>query len=229
VPIADSTSVELHAAQRAAPQRARLRRAPGLGPLSAITVALDSRANSWRITVAAELSEASAWHLGELRVPPALTRQTGSRVVCIACCPGAVGWVVEALPFTSAIPPYDTAAPTETGLLEFSAADVGQLEPGIVAVGRAELVGARKGFQSGTMAPGNSQVTVPADRKIQRVSAWQVGIGGVFGIESYVEAVPIPPNGAASVQVDRFGSGAGAVWFVGIPAGGGGYVIEFLE
>jgi hypothetical protein len=227
VPIADSTSVELHAAQRAAPQRARLRRAPGLGPLSAITVALDSRANSWRITVAVELREASAWHLGELRVPPALTRQTGSRVVCVACCPGAVGWVVEALPYVDA-PPYDTTNPLERGYLEIAAADVGMAETGIRPVGRVELVGARGRYLSGGLAAGNTDVAVAASRKIRRVSAWQVGTGGAFNVNAGA-FVPIPPNGAASVAVDQFGSGATAVRFLALPAGGGGYVIEFLE
>lgn len=226
--MADSTRVQL-SARTLVPERAHLRTADGLGPFSALSIALDSRANSWRLRVHAELAPASTWRVGELLVPPPLTPSEGTRVVAVCCCPGAVGWVVDALPYVSAVPPYDTADPLEKGYLEIAAADVGMIEMGIHPVGRTELIGARKNYQSGTMAPGNSQVTVPADRKIQRVSAWQVGVGGIFGIEAYIEAVPIPPNGAASVQVDRFGTGAGAVWFVGIPAGGGGYVIEFLE
>lgn len=227
MPIADTTRIELHGAQRNAPHRARLRRAPGLGPLSAVTIALDSRRNGWRLGVHVELKEASTWRVGEILVPVPLNPAEGTRVVAVACCPGAVGWAVDAQPYQGA-QPYAAADVTEVGHLEIGAADVGMLAPGIHVVGRAELVGARRNYVGDLLAPGNTQITIGPERLIQRVSAWQVGAGGVFGIEAGL-AVPIPPNGAASVAVDRYGTDAGAVWFAAIPAGGGGYVIEFLE
>lgn len=222
----DHARVELNA-NTAAPVRARLRTEPGLGPISACTIALDSRRNCWRLRVHAELAPASTWRVGEILVPLPLNPAEGTRVVALACCPGAAGWVVDALPYQAA-QPYAASDPTEAGYLEIAAADVGMVEPGIHVVGRAELVGARRNYIGDLLAAGNTQITIGPERLIQRVSAWQVGAGGVFGIEAGF-AVPIPPNGAASVAVDRYGTDAGAVWFAAIPAGGGGYVIEFLE
>ena len=222
----DSTRVQL-SARTLVPERAHLRTADGLGPFSALSIALDSRANSWRLRVHAELAPASTWRVGELLVPPPLTPSEGTRVVAVCCCPGAVGWVVDALPYVDA-PPYNTTDPLEKGYLEISAADVGMVEMGIHPIGRTELIGSRARYLSSGLAAGNTDVAVAAARKIQRVSAWQVGAGGALNVNAGT-FVPIPPNGAASVAVDQFGSGATAVRFLAIPAGGGGYVIEFLE
>lgn len=222
----DSTRVQL-SPRTGAPERARLRTEPGLGPISALSIALDSRGNCWRVRVHAELSPASTWRVGEILVPAPLTPSEGSRVVALACCPGAVGWAIDALPVVAA-PPYDTTTPSEKGYLEIAAADVGLLELGIHPIGRVELVGSRRRYTGGGLAAGNTAITIGPERRIQRISAWQDGVGAIFNVNGGA-VVPLPPNGAATLETDQFGWGPAAVWFQNFPALGGGYTIDFLE
>lgn len=223
----DSTRVQL-SPRVTAPTRARLRTEPGLGPISALSIALDSRGSCWRLRVHAELAPASTWRLGELLVLSPLTPSEGTRIVGLACCPGAVGWVVDVLPYYTA-PPYDVRDLTEAGYLEIAAADLGMLEPGIHPVGRVELVGSRRRYLANPLVAGNTDVAMTAAQRLVKVSAWQVGTGGVIRAGGSAWTVPLPPNGAASVEHDGFGIGAQTVQFLGFPAGGGGYVIEFQE
>lgn len=216
----DDARRELHARQTAAPQRVRIEREAALGPISAIAVALKSARNAWRLTVHAELVPGRPWRLGAIVVPIPATSGEGSRVVAIATVPGASSWVVDAMPEGA------PADPNEVGELELAAADVGTV--GLVAVGRAEVVGERRRYTAAALAAGATLVTVDVGRRVRRVAAWQVGAGGTVAVNGGL-AIPLPPNGTASVDLDQYGIGAGAVAFAAIPAGGGGYLVEYLE
>jgi hypothetical protein len=210
----------IHAGQTAAPQRLRLDRETGLGAVSAIAVALRSTANAWRLAIYAELIEARPWYVGTVVVPIPIVRGEGSHIVAIATVPGATSWIVDAMP--DGIP----AAPGEVAELEIAAADVGVA--GLVAIGRAEIVGERLRYTADSLLAGASVITLATSRRIRRVSAWQDGTGGAMRVNGGAW-IPLPPNGAATLETDQWAIGVASVAFSAIPAGGGGYSIEYEE
>lgn len=205
-------------AQSGPPQRVRTH-ADG-APCPGLVVGLVARQNAWTLRVHAELAgPGDVYLLGVVHVPPAVRASDQARVVAIAHCPGAVAWTVEAACAS-------VAAAGERSGLELAALLVGSGAPGLHHVPPAELEGARRSYQGGVLEPGDTSVTIGRGSRVLVVSAWQVGEGGTVTIGSD-NAVPLPPDGAVTIEPARYVSAAAGleIAFESIETAGG-YLIE---
>jgi hypothetical protein len=219
-----SCRLDLVARQGLVPQLLELRQPTGLGAISSLSIALGSRLVAWRLAVFAELASGQRSRLGAVVVPAPTSRDLGVRVVAMATAPGAVGWMVEAMPDGA------PADPREVGFLELAASDVSGAVP-LRALLPAELVGERRRQVAGIIGPSASAtLTILTTQRVRRVSAWQVGTGCRIAVTGMSGAATLPPDGAASVDLDVAGTGAGTV-VVGPTAlaGSAGYLVDYVE
>jgi hypothetical protein len=216
----DSARIEIGARVTVAPQRLRLERTGSAPAVSALAIALQSQSNAWVLEVHAELVPGRPWKIGEIVVPAPSSGIDSSRIVALACVPGARGWMVGIAPHGT---PLD---PDEIGILEIAASDVGLPVP-LVPVAPAFVTSEVRSYMAGTLAAGATSITVPAGTRIGSVSAWQDGDGGTMAVLGG-DAIPLPPTGTVVLRVEVDAIGVGSVTFAAIPVGGGGYLIELL-
>ena len=151
-------------------------------------------------------------------IAPAVT-QTPSRVVAIASCPGCAGFRVS----VELHPDVATAHECNVELGELP--DL-HAAPGLVAIEpHAILHGQRYAYLSAVLGAGATVVPIPANQRVQTVSAIAFAAGGTMAVAGGA-AIPLPAN--VGVQLAPRGTLRGPVNvnFAAIPAAGADYIIE---
>ena len=182
-----------------------------------------SSAASWTLKVEAILFDRAATReLGRVETITPLVTQTPSRVVAIATCPGCRGFRVT-VELTEQVA-GEHECEIELGELPdlHAAAGLVAIEP------HAIIYGERYYYLAAALAAGATVVAVPRNVRIWTATGWALAAGGTMSVGGG-PAIPIPA--ATAVQIAPGGKLRGPlnVTFAGIPAAGGGYIIELSQ